>query len=143
MRVDEAEAGGGENMLTRALWLTFGVLLITALVGIVFLSIGQLASAPWATSPQSEEVIFVHRATEENVSQNSTYIDHPSSNGNPDAILVVTPNWNPEGSPGIYNAHPIGVWYDSEAQRWAVFNQDLADMPVEASFNVRVHSHLS
>jgi hypothetical protein len=101
MRVDGAEARGGENMLTRALWLTFGVLLITALVGIVFLSIGQLASAPWATSPQSEEVIFVHRATEENVSQNSTYIDHPSSNGNPDAILVVTPNWNPEGSPAF------------------------------------------
>ena len=49
-------------MLTRALWLAFGVLLISALVGIVFLSIGQLASAPWATS-QSEEVIFVHRAT--------------------------------------------------------------------------------
>jgi hypothetical protein len=143
MRVDGAEAGGGENMPTRALWLAFGVLLISALVGAVFLSIGQLASAPWATSSQSEEVIFVHRATEENVSQNSTYIDHPISNSNPDAILVVTPNWNPEGSPGIYNAHPIGVWYDSEAQRWAVFNQDLAGMPVEASFNVRVHPPLS
>ena len=130
-------------MLTRALWLAFGVLLMIALVGIVFLSIGQLASAPWATSSQSEEVIFVHRTTEENVSQNSTYIDHPISNGNPDAILVVTPNWNPEGSPGIYNAHPIGVWYDSEAQRWAVFNQDLADMPIEGGFNVRVHPPLS
>ena len=129
-------------MPTRALWLAFGVLLIFALVGIVFLSIGQLASAPWATS-QSEEVIFVHRATEENVSQNSTYIDHPISNGNPDAILVVTANWNPEGSPGIYNAHPIGVWYDSEAQRWAIFNQDLADMPVEAGFNLRLHPHPS
>jgi hypothetical protein len=143
MRVDGAEAGGGENMLTRALWLAFGVLLISALGGIVLLSIGQLASAPWATSSQSEEVIFVHGATEENVSQNSTYIDHPISNGNPDAILVVTPNWNPEGSPGIYNAHPIGVWYDPEAQRWAVFNQDLADMPVEAGFNVRLHPPLS
>ena len=130
-------------MPTRALWLVFGVLLISALVGIVFLSIGQMDSAPGATSSQREEVIFVHRATEENVSQNSTYIDHPISNGNPAAILVVTPNWNPEGSPGIYNAHPIGVWYDSEAQRWAVFNQDLADMPVEAGFNVRLHPDLS
>ncbi len=128
-------------MLTRTLWLAFGVLLILALVGTV-LSIGQLPSARWATS-QSEEVIFVHRATEENVSQNSTYIDHPISNSNPDAILVVTPNWNPEGSLGIYNDHPIGVWYDSEAQRWAVFNQDLADMPVEAGFNVRLHPDLS
>ena len=130
-------------MSTRALWLAFGVLLISALVGIVFLSIGQLASTPWVTSSQNEEVIFVHRATEENVSQNSTYIAHPVSNGNPDAILVVTPNWNPEGSPGVYNAHPIGVWYDSEAQRWAVFNQDLANMPVAAGFNVRLHPHLS
>ena len=130
-------------MPTRALWLVFGVLLISALVGIVFLSIGQMDSAPGATSSQSEEVIFVHRATEENVPQNSTYIDHPISNGNPAAILVVTPNWNPEGSPGIYNDHPIGVWYDSEAQRWAVFNQDLADMPVEAGFNVRLHPDLS
>ena len=135
-------------MLTRALWLAFGVLLISALVGIVVLTIGQLDSVPWATSQgeetsQSEEVIFVHRATEENVSQNSTYIDHPTSNGNPDAILVVTPNWNPEGSPGIYNDHPIGVWYDFEAQRWAVFNQDLAEMPVGAGFNVRLDPHLS
>ena len=129
-------------MLTRALWLAFGVLLISALVGIVFLSIGQLDSSSWTTS-QSEEAIFVHRATEENVSQNSTYIDHPTSNGNPDAILVVTPNWNPEGSPGIYNDHPIGVWYDFEAQRWAVFNQDLAEMPIGAGFNVRLDSHLS
>jgi hypothetical protein len=120
--------------------VVFGVLLVGALVGAGYLFVQQLAPASRASS-QSEEVVFVHRATEENVSQNSTKIDHPSSNGNPDAVLVVTPNWNPDDSPGIYNNHPIGVWYDSATQRWVIFNQDLADMPVGAGFNVVLHPH--
>ncbi len=82
------------------------------------------------------ESVFVHRATIENISGNSTYVDHPLTNGNPDAILLVTPNWSPEGTISVYNDHSIGVWYDPNAQRWAVFNQDLAAMPEGTAFNV-------
>src|SRR5918997_4421723 len=63
------------------------------------------------------DAVFVHRATSENVSANSTYIDNPLTNGNPDAILYVTQNWNPGGGGGTYNNHPVGVWYDAGRQR--------------------------
>ena len=37
-------------------------------------------------------------------------------------------------------AHNIGVWYDEEVRRWAIFNQDLADMEEGTSFDVHVPS---
>jgi hypothetical protein len=82
------------------------------------------------------ESVFVQRATHENISNNSTYLDNSLTNGNPDAVLFVTPNWNPGGGRGTYNNHPIGVWYDLRVQEWAIFNQDLAAMSVGAAFNV-------
>jgi len=36
--------------------------------------------------------------------------------------------------------HNIGVWYDAEVRRWAIFNQDLADMEEGTSFDVHVPS---
>jgi hypothetical protein len=82
--------------------------------------------------------VFIHRATPENISANSTYLDNPLINGDPNAILYVTQNWNPGGGAGTYNNHPIGVWYDSNARRWAIFNQDLEPMPDGVAFNVAV-----
>ena len=84
------------------------------------------------------DAVFVHRATPENISANSTYLDNPQTNDDPDVILYVTPNWNPGGGNGTYNEHPVGVWYDSTAQRWAIFNQDREPMPDGAAFNVAV-----
>jgi hypothetical protein len=84
------------------------------------------------------DAVFIHRATPENISENSTYLDNPLTNDNPEAILYVTQNWNPGGSRGIYNSHPIGVWYDAGRQRWAIFNQDREAMPEGAAFNVAV-----
>jgi hypothetical protein len=81
-------------------------------------------------------VQFVHIATAANISSNWTVIDHPSTNGNPNAILIVTPNWNPGSVGNTYNNHPIGVWYTGG--KWAIFNQDLAAMPAGAAFNVLV-----
>jgi serine/threonine protein kinase len=83
------------------------------------------------------ESAFVHRAAADNISSNSTYLDDPLANGNPDSFIIVTPNWNPDGT-GTYNDHPIGVWYDSGSGRWAIFNQDREEMPEGAAFNVVV-----
>lgn len=60
------------------------------------------------------EAVLVHRATPENILANSTYIENPLTSDNPDAILIVTQNWNPGGSGGTYNDHPVGVWYDAD-----------------------------
>ncbi|MCA1731756.1 MAG: hypothetical protein LC751_20860, partial [Actinobacteria bacterium] len=87
-----------------------------------------------STDPYS---VFVHRATPENISANSTYLDNPLLNGNPNAVLYVTQNWNPGGREGgTYNDHPVGVWYDTNREKWAIFNQDRAAIPEGAAFNV-------
>jgi hypothetical protein len=82
---------------------------------------------------------FLHVATVQNLSDNQTYIDHPLTNGRPNAQLQVTPVWNPGGADdGVYVPAPIGVWYDESSELWGVFNQDLSVMPEGAAFNVVV-----
>lgn len=96
-------------------------------------------TTPDVTTENRPDSLFVHRATSENVVGNNTYLDDPSTNGNPDVVLSVTQNWNPGGGgDGTYNDHSIGVWYNPNAQRWAIFNQDLAPIPEGAAFNVVV-----
>jgi len=84
------------------------------------------------------DAVFVHQAAPENIAGNSTYLDSPRINDDPNVVLYVTQNWNPGGGGGTYNEHPIGVWYDPSLQRWAIFNQDLEAMPEGAAFNVAV-----
>ena len=75
-----------------------------------------------------QKTAFTHRATSGNTTSNSTYIDHPLTNQEPDAILLVTQVWEPDVD--VVVNHPTGVWYDSNrGGRWAIFNQDLAPMP--------------
>ena len=81
---------------------------------------------------------FVHGATGGNTTGHVTYIDDPRTNGKPNAIVFVTPNWNPGGLGGTYNTHPIGVWYSTSAKKWSVFNQDFGSMLQGADFNVFV-----
>ena len=52
--------------------------------------------------------------------------------------MSVTQNWNPGGGRGVYNDHPVGVFYDKKAQQWAVYNLDGAPMPDGAAFNIAV-----
>ena len=80
--------------------------------------------------------VFVHKATSGNSSANSTLIDNYLLNDNPNAIVFITPNWNPGGVGNTYLDKPIGVWYTGS--RWAVFTQDVSDMPANAAFNVLV-----
>ena len=81
------------------------------------------------TSPASSPGIqFVHVATASNSAGDYDNHRSPLTNGNPNAILIVTPNWNPGGVGGTYNNHPVGVWYDGG--KWAIFNQDLTAIPV-------------
>ena len=108
----------------------------------------QQRTAPRAVQPQSIDspastitpasslgVQFVQVATAENIyASYTTIIDHPLTNGNPNAIIIVTPNDNPGNTSGVNDPHPIGVMYSSG--KWAIFNQDSAAMPVGASFNV-------
>ena len=86
--------------------------------------------------PASES--FVHRARPADIVRQTTYLDDPLTNGEPDAVVSVTQNWNPGGGPGVYNDHPVGLLYDEDVQKWAVYNRDGARMPDGAAFNVAV-----
>ncbi len=89
--------------------------------------------------PPTDSAAFTHVATATNSYYYITYIDHPLLNGNPDAIALATPNWNPGGGyDGAYNDHHISLWYSETEQKWSIYNQDLADIPESAAFNVYV-----
>src|SRR5215210_8113190 len=81
---------------------------------------------------------FVHRAGVLNTANNYTYLDNELTNGEPEAVLSVTQNWNPGGGRGVYNDHPIDTVYDAKLKKWAVLNRDGAPMPKGASFNIAV-----
>ncbi len=76
---------------------------------------------------------FRHVTSAGNNSGNHSFIDHPLLDGNPCARLQVT-----RSADGAANAHSIGVYYATGVGQWAIFNQDLAAMPVNAQFHVVV-----
>ena len=86
--------------------------------------------------PASET--FVHYAKLDNTEGNSTYLDNPLTNGEPDAVLTVTQNWNPGSSRGVYNDNPLGVLYDADIRKWAICNRGGEPMPDGAAFNIAV-----
>ena len=114
---------------TRDRWAIFNQDLTPMTEGAVFNMI--VAEGPGGDT-------FVHRAVPTNTGAESTYVDHPAANAAPDAVLSVTPNWNPGGRGGTYNDHPVGVWYDADEERWTIRNEDLAPIPDLAAFNVTV-----
>jgi hypothetical protein len=109
---------------------------------------GVLAEEPAVTSMRPNQVQVFTRGTDGklwqkfrsetagNISGNTTIIDHPSLNGNKNALCQVTQNWNPGGGGGTYNPRHIGIYLAGD--RWAIFNQDGSAMPVGAAFNVRI-----
>lgn len=82
---------------------------------------------------------FVHQATAENTVGDGTYLDDPLTDADHDAPPSVAQNWNPGGVVGgTYNDHPVGVRYDADVKQWVIFNEDGAQMPEGAAFNVSV-----
>lgn len=79
--------------------------------------------------------VTVQVATASNSAGDFTDINNPASNGHPEAVVLVTPNWAPYS---VYNNHPIGVWYHNG--KWSIFNQDLKAIPNRAAFNVVILS---
>jgi len=96
---------------------------------------GELeAEGTTTASKPAESTTFVHRATEENSSGDYTYLDDPALNGDPNAVVIVAPI-TARGGGGDYD-HNVGVWFEPEAQKWAIFNEDRAPVPDGATFQV-------
>jgi hypothetical protein len=90
----------------------------------------------------SSTPVFIHQATSGNITcgfSQCTLIDHPLTNADPHALLIVTPNFNSATYPSIVNnQHPVGVQYLETPSRWVIYNVDLAAMTEGAAFNVLV-----
>ncbi|HEY1918560.1 MAG TPA: hypothetical protein VGH27_23545 [Streptosporangiaceae bacterium] len=92
-----------------------------------------------AEAAQNVSTHFVLTASASQTRQDNAYIDNAATNGQPYNMLYVTPNFKPDNNCGcVYDANPIGVWYDRSEGQWAVFNEDGAPMPDYAEFNVLV-----
>jgi hypothetical protein len=68
-------------------------------------------------------------------------IDNASVNNLSSHFLQLTSNWNPDGSPGLYDNHPSGVYYNAVSGRWTLRDEDLVAIPNDARFNVFVPAY--
>jgi hypothetical protein len=86
-----------------------------------------------------KETTFRHVANGGNSQGDYTTLGNAVIDNDPDAVVMVTPVWNPGGTnAGVYDDHPLGVFYT--AGHWALFNEDLAAIPGGAAFNVHAWS---
>lgn len=60
-----------------------------------------------------------------------TVLNHPDLNGNPNARLYIQTYFNPNG---LRNNHPYGVWYDVNINRWIIYAEDFAMIPLDTAF---------
>jgi hypothetical protein len=144
----EGVENGGNGRRRVPSWILVAGLGGITLIGIVLIASvlvpyvrGELAPSEQGDSESDGaalDAVFIHRAAPDNISGNSTYLNHPLINEDPNVILYVTQNWNPGGEGDTFNDHATGVWFDAERQRWAIFNQDREPMPEGAAFNVAV-----
>ncbi|HUA64570.1 MAG TPA: hypothetical protein VME24_01905 [Alphaproteobacteria bacterium] len=80
---------------------------------------------------------FIQISTGANTSGDSTYINNPLCNGDPNALLIVTHNYDPpNGSTFTLFNKNFGVWYNSV--QWAIYTEDQSAMPTNIAFNVLI-----
>jgi len=127
------------HSLLRHLTISIAGALLLAVLFSLYTLLPASAASSQAHTPTSGSggTIYVHTATTANSAGDYTNLDNPVTNNNPNALVFVTPNWNPGGvSAGNFDYHNIGVWYNAGAGKWSIFNQDLTSVPVGSAFNV-------
>lgn len=83
------------------------------------------------------DISFLHTATPDSIGGHISRIDHPATNGAPDADLFATPNFRGDGgNPDVGMPNPYGTWYSSG--EWTLFTEDITAMPEWADFNLFV-----
>jgi hypothetical protein len=75
---------------------------------------------------------FTHTALAPNISSDYTVLSHPLLDGRPCARFHITQS----EAGGVFNPHFVGVFYSTFYGKWAIYNQDLANMQANAAFNV-------
>jgi hypothetical protein len=102
---------------------------------------GRLFSYNVLVVPKAGKSVFVHKASHSNSHGDYTVLSSSLLNRKPTALILITQNYDPNGSGGVYNPHPVGVRYIKPLKKWAIFNEDGAPMEPGAAFNVLVGQH--
>jgi hypothetical protein len=84
--------------------------------------------------PASGGGSFIHTSSASSIGGVATTMSDSSIDGLSDRIVLVTQNWTAGGS-GLYNPHPIGVYYGGDT-KWHIANIDGATMTQPLGFNV-------
>ncbi len=72
---------------------------------------------------------FTHKSSAANSSFESTYLDHPALNNNPEALISLTLNST--------NLNiPVGVWYNPNLGKWGIFTQNGSNFPADVAINI-------
>jgi hypothetical protein len=112
---------------------------LPVLVGGPVLASAFLVAPSAAQASDTQASHFIQTATSSNTDVNYTVINNGASNDNPNALLFVTPNYDPGQACGCnYSTAPVGVYYDTSRDQWEIFNEDETNMTVGESFNVLV-----
>jgi hypothetical protein len=117
-------------------------LLALTATGAVTAAAPAAGASATAVTPVTVTSHFVWTATSANITGPVTFIDNLATNSRPGDLLFITHNWTQGGvcvtGHCVDDASPVGVWYDTGSQKWAIINEDLSAMQAGASFNVLV-----
>jgi hypothetical protein len=104
----------------------------------VLLAASVLAAAPLPVSAGgSGAVVYVHVTTPANTIGSSTDLDNAATNNTPSAVVFATATLSPAGGRArTLDGHNIGTRWNAATNRWAIFNEDQAPMPIGAAFHV-------
>lgn len=75
--------------------------------------------------------VFIHIATAANTNRHITTLNHPLTNNNPNAKILISQAY------GAYNNNPVGIYYSGG--KWRIFNQNMKPLPVKCKFNILVN----
>jgi hypothetical protein len=87
--------------------------------------------------------VFVQTATTANTLGGATYINSPLTNDNPNAMILITPNIDPDGANEFVSDHPVSAYYNPTLKQWGVLNEDGSSMAIGAHFNIMIGSKAS
>jgi hypothetical protein len=102
------------------------------LLSVMLMLVATWKAAPTAHASGCGANVFTYMATTSNTSGYITTINSAFSNNNPNILFEVSQLYT-----GAYDPHPLGVWYNSLAGRWTIFNEDTQAMTIGTSFSIR------
>ncbi len=85
--------------------------------------------------------VFVQRATAANIDSNGvhrTTISNPLCDGDPNAILIITHNYNPGNTGSILDTNACSVYYNPTLLKWQIYHDNFVPMTANDAWNVLI-----